>query len=257
MSIQALAPVIESGLFKGVEYGILLAIANHADRDGYAWVGYETLAEEARSEERHVKRVVKRLTGDAKAAIERGEDGWALRKISTGGGPYGTNEYQLNIAFFTAAQQRLSDARKMRRMRSTNGGRTGVASDHPPHANRGDIPGCQDGPGVTEGGDSRSHPNRLPPSSITSAREGAPPDGAPSARSLPGPDWSEVRKALREKIGRDAFTLLAASLRADGQLITAPSMGSAEWVMEKGADFFKAQGYSAVCVSGEPGEWPL
>ena len=120
MSIQALGPVIESMLFKGAEYAVLVSLANHANEDACVWLGYETMAAEARLSVRHAKRVIKSL-------IDQG----AVKLVSSGGGRYGTNEYEIDIERFEAAAAAEKGARKARRERRRIAARNGDTRSPP------------------------------------------------------------------------------------------------------------------------------
>ena len=196
MSVQALAAVIESELYSGATYGILLSLANHADPDGYAYIGYQRMAEEARCDERHAKRVIKAITVD----VKRNPDVWPdpggheaalaaapVWRLSEQGGPRGTNEYQINMTLFRDAREAAEKRRRDRRAgRSKKPPEKGVTSDAPgpekgvtSDADEPSKMGVTSEMGVTSdarGGDSwshprgdiRSHPNR--PSEGTEAR---------------------------------------------------------------------------------------
>jgi len=141
MSVQALAAVIESELYLGATYGILLSLANHADPDGYAYIGYQRMAEEARCDERHAKRVIKAITVD----VKRNPDVWPdpggheaalaaapVWRLSEQGGPRGTNEYQINMTLFRDAREAAEKRRRDRRAgRSKKPPEKGVTSDAP------------------------------------------------------------------------------------------------------------------------------
>ncbi|WP_421792774.1 hypothetical protein [Hyphobacterium sp.] len=256
MSIQALAPVIESCLYKDTEYAILLAIANYANEDGYAAVGYDTIAEEARKDTRHIKRVIKRMTDQAEAAIGASSNDWAVRKISVGGGPYGTNEYQLNLARFEAAQAKVKEMRRARRQKRQMARGGGVADCHPPGAIRGDNSGRQGGAGTTQEGDSRSHPI---PSLLfydpTRARE--PGEGSRSARELEPVDWAVVRKAMRDEFGQEIFASRLARLKCEGQLVVAPDGHYRDDVFARCGEWLKGQGLAAISAEDDVREFAL
>ena len=178
MSVQALAAVIESELYLGATYGILLSLANHADPDGYAYIGYQRMAEEARCDERHAKRVIKAITVD----VKRNPDVWPdpggheaalaaapVWRLSEQGGPRGTNEYQINMTLFRDAREAAEKRRRDRRAgRSKKPPEKGVTSDAPgpekgvtSDADEPSKMGVTSEMGVTSdarGGDSRSHP---------------------------------------------------------------------------------------------------
>jgi len=218
MSIQALAAVIESQLYAGATYGILLSLANHADTEGYVYVGYGRMAEEARSAERHVKRVMKAICVDVMRDAERYPDEAAheaalsaapVWRLSEQGGPRGTNEYQINMDLFKAARAAVEQARRDRRAGRPKKGVTSGAAPPEIGVTSGAFRPLEMGVtfemGVTSGarggdiwshprGDIRSHPNRPSEGTESRASEGAlcgrdlEAQGATPAASAPGCD---------------------------------------------------------------------
>lgn len=84
MSIQAVGWVLEHSTARLTDRLVLLTIANHHNRDtGYAYIGYERMAREARVSERQAMRSVKSLVAEGHLAVE------------ANAGPRGTNVYRI------------------------------------------------------------------------------------------------------------------------------------------------------------------
>jgi hypothetical protein len=132
MSIQALAVVIESGLLTGLEYRVAISIANHADETGSCWLSYERIADEARSSKSPVIKAIRSLTESEAGLLERvGEPG---------DGPYGTNNYVLNVRAFRAAADARADAiAEARKDRRAKQRKTGSGGDLRSPAEGGDL----------------------------------------------------------------------------------------------------------------------
>ncbi|WP_375549462.1 helix-turn-helix domain-containing protein [Oceanicaulis alexandrii] len=132
MSIQALAVVIESGLLTGLEYRVAISIANHADETGSCWLSYERIADEARSSKSPVIKAIRSLT--------ESEDGLLERVGEPGDGPFGTNNYVLNVrAFREAADARADALREARKDRRAKHQKTGSGGDLRSPAKGGDL----------------------------------------------------------------------------------------------------------------------
>jgi len=101
MSIQAVGAVIGSGLLTGVQYTICLAIANHADADGFAYPSLTLLAYEARCDRSTVKR-------NMLSMIRAGY----FTKVGAAVSPVGTNLYRLNVEKFEQAAKETASLRR-------------------------------------------------------------------------------------------------------------------------------------------------
>ena len=260
MTVQVMAAVLESGLYSGVKYQILMALANHAKPNGYAYLGYATLAEEARTNERHVKRVIKEFALDVSPKAKpkptaQDRASAPLLLLSRASSAHGTNEYQINVALFERAREALIAKRRERRARRGGRPSDGVTfGDSDPVENAepgGDIWCKEEKGGVTSGalrgdsrshrgGDSRSHPYPLTPIE-TCARE---------HQKTPPPDWRATRAALKEALGQERYSRDIARLSADGDVVvTEFGLGETE-VADTYGVFLKKHGFRAVRGQG-------
>ncbi len=71
MSIKIMSHVWERSQQKGSRLLLLLAIADHADENGFAWPGIATLAEKIRMSERHTKRLIGELEAESELYVDR------------------------------------------------------------------------------------------------------------------------------------------------------------------------------------------
>jgi hypothetical protein len=87
VSVRAIAAVFECSNLPPVPRLVLLALADHADHDGYAWPAIDRLAQKTGLHRRTVKRSLDE-------AVLAGE----LRRTTTGGGRHVTTVYQVLLA---------------------------------------------------------------------------------------------------------------------------------------------------------------
>ena len=72
MSIAATKLVWETSKASGTPRLVMLAIADNANSDGYAWPGIKTMAEMCNCSERQVTRIVAELEASGELYVERG-----------------------------------------------------------------------------------------------------------------------------------------------------------------------------------------
>lgn len=86
MSIRVMSQVWANSRHKGSALIMLLAIADFADDDGYAYPAVETLASKSRMSERNTRYVLETLTRSGELLVEHGT------------GPKGCNRYRVQIS---------------------------------------------------------------------------------------------------------------------------------------------------------------
>lgn len=103
LSIRVMTQVWANSQQKGSGLILLLAIADHANDDGYAYPGVETLAKKSRMSERNTRYVLDQLVAGGELAIARGT------------GPKGTNEYRVlvspNLELFDGGGAKIAGAK--------------------------------------------------------------------------------------------------------------------------------------------------
>jgi hypothetical protein len=92
MSIKVMSAVWEGSKQEGGGLLTLLAIADHADDDGYAYPGVDRLAGRARVTSRHVRRLLRILESSGELVIQ------------PGAGPRGVNLYRVMLPTMTNCQ---------------------------------------------------------------------------------------------------------------------------------------------------------
>ena len=245
MSIQAISAVIESCLYSGGQYAVLLSLANHADPDGYAFPGKGLIADEARMTERHVKRVLKSLMVDVDTATPEALQAAPVWRLGERTSKLGTNDYQLNLDLFRDAARQMDLLRREKRAgRPPKKGGT-FAPQSPPE-NGGTF-----GPGGTSesmNGDSKSHPvgdTRSPPNHQPEGNQGA------RARQAPDPDWKRVRDELKAILPQEQFAADIARLSADGVVVKAGyGLGGRE-VADRYGTYLKNHGFERIRTEHE------
>ncbi len=94
MSHNATTAVWDHSEHEASALAVMLAIADHADTNGYAFPGIAVLAVMARTTERNVTRVIRTLVESKELSV------------SVGTGPHGCNEYRLNLDFLESKPNR-------------------------------------------------------------------------------------------------------------------------------------------------------
>jgi hypothetical protein len=87
MSFEVIKKVLDNGPADGTETLLLVAIAEHASDDGYAWPGIAKIAHRTRRHERHVIRLIKKLA----------LDGWIVTLPKSAGESKKGTAYQFNM----------------------------------------------------------------------------------------------------------------------------------------------------------------
>ena len=112
MSVEAVRYVLERSKTKGAQRLILLVIAEHANKDGVAWPGIETIARLANCSERYVKKTI--------ACLDAGE-----LILDRGGGRRRTHRYRIPLermnsaSPFSGVETVNSDAVKVNSLQET------------------------------------------------------------------------------------------------------------------------------------------